>query len=85
MDINEKNQASFLRQDACVLAEAWMALWKAEELGCLDTSELDIRVQDCILFLKGKVADHRQCNLAEHLVKAITGVKKVYNGLVHRE
>ncbi len=71
-----------LNEDAGIQAEAWMALWKADDLRALDINSLDLKVHDGDVWLVGHVinAYHRQ--LAENLVKAVPGVNSVHNELV---
>lgn len=70
------------REDAVIQAEAWMALWKADDLRSLDIDSIDLEVHAGKVQLVGHVikAYHRQ--LAETLVKAVPGVNALHNELV---
>ncbi len=76
------NNPQTIRQDDLILADAWLALWKAEESGCLDTSGLQVKVCGCNLQAEGKMENLRQCRLAKRLLTAIIGVKQVHIDLV---
>lgn len=69
-------------QDAGIQAEAWMALWKADDLRSLDINSLDLRVHDGDVWLVGHVINPYHRQLAETLVKAVSGVNTLYNELV---
>ncbi len=69
-------------QDAGIQAEAWMALWKADDLRSLDINSLDLKVQDGDVWLVGHVVNTHHRRLAENLVQAVRGVGAVHNELV---
>lgn len=69
-------------EDAGIQAEAWMALWKAEDVRSLDINSLDLIVQDGDVWLIGHVVNAYHRQLAENLVKAVRGVNSVHNDLV---
>lgn len=69
-------------EDAGIQAEAWMALWKADDLRSLDINSLDLKVQAGSVSLIGHVVNANHRKLAENLVKAVRGVTGVHNGLV---
>lgn len=69
------------RQDAGIQAEVWLAFWQADDLKALDVSCIDIVVHQCEVWLQGEVDDSSQLQLAESLVKAISGVCGCHNEL----
>ncbi len=69
-------------EDAGIQAEAWMALWKADDLRSLDINSLDLIVHDGDMWLIGHVVNAYHRQLAESLVKAVRGVNRLYNELV---
>jgi len=70
------------RQDAGIQADAWMVLWKADDLRVLDINSMDIEVHEGEVWLLGHVVDSHHRQLAENLVKAVSGVSAVHNELV---
>lgn len=68
-------------QDACLQAEIWLAFWQAEDTQVLDTSQLDVIVRQCEVWLQGEVGEIGESQLAECLVKSIHGVTCCHNQL----
>ena len=69
-------------EDAGIQAEAWMALWKADDLRSLDISSLNLKVHHGNVRLIGHVVNAHHKQLAENLVKSVQGVNSVQNELI---
>lgn len=68
--------------DAGIQTEAWMALWKADDLRSLDINSMDVKVHEGEVWIIGHVVKAYHRRLAERLVKAVPGVQDFHNELV---
>lgn len=77
-----RKQQNRPKSDTGIQAEAWMAVWKADDLRSLGTDSMSVKVQAGDVWLLGHVVKAYHRRLAENLVKAVPGVKRVHNELV---
>jgi osmotically-inducible protein OsmY len=67
--------------DASIQADAWLALWEANDRKVVDIRRIEIHVRQCEVWLSGQVEDEHQMCLAECLLKALYRVKCIHNHL----
>lgn len=72
----------WIRIDNSILAEIWEAVWKYEEIRCLDIDDFSISVKQGVVQLRGHINRENNFQLIEKAVRSVAGVVAVQNSLV---
>ena len=72
----------WVRIDNSILAEVWEALWKHEEIRCLDIDHFSVSVKKGVVRLSGHINRENNLQLIDKVVRSVAGVVAVKNGLV---
>ncbi len=72
----------WVRLDNSILAEIWEAIWKHEEIRCLDIDSFSVSVKKGVVRLCGHINRENNFQLIEKIVRSVPGVVAVENSLV---
>jgi len=78
----EHNSELLSRQDDCLWADIWEALWKEETLRLLDLDSLTVTVRGGAVTLTGHLSKEQNRQLIEDVVRSMPGVVALQNSLV---
>jgi len=70
------------RIDDSILSEIWEAIWKYEEIRCLDIDNFSVSVKKGVVQLCGHINRENNLRLIEKAVRSVAGVVAVENNLV---
>jgi osmotically-inducible protein OsmY len=72
----------WIRIDNSILSEIWEAIWKYEEIRCMDIDNFSVSVKNGVVQLWGHITRENNVRLIERAVRCVPGVVAVENHLV---
>ena len=72
----------WIRIDNSILSEIWEAVWKYEEIRCLDIDDFSVSVKKGVVQLCGHINRENNLQLIEKAARSVAGVVSVENILV---